>query len=58
MSCEIKPRSIQMTYWIPTDLERKIRETAHNMQINRQAALTHILRLYYLKDWNSDTSLK
>lgn len=50
-------KSIQMTYWIPFELEQKLRKTAENMQINRQSALTHILKLYYHKDWKTDSSL-
>jgi len=50
-------KSIQITYWIPFELEKQLRETAVNMQINRQAALTHILKLYYHKDWKTDGTL-
>jgi len=55
MSQQVK--SVQMTYWIPSGLEKQLRTTAENMQINRQAALTHILKLYYLKDWKTDSAL-
>jgi len=56
MSYKKRPRSVQITYWIPTDIEEKIKATAHNMQVNRQAAITHILKLYYHKDWDTDKS--
>lgn len=56
MSCKTYPRSIQLTYWIPTDIEKKIRETARYKQVNRQTVITNILKLYYHKDWDTDNS--
>jgi len=47
MSQETVQKSTQLTYWIPTWIEEKIREDSIKFQTNRQGVMTHILTMYY-----------
>ena len=48
--------SIQITLRISDDIDEKLRETGHSLQTNRQGAISHILQMYYMKEYSSDSA--
>jgi len=47
---------LQMTLWIDENLESQIKKTATNLQTNRQGAISHILQMYYKKEYLLDSA--
>jgi len=45
-----------MTLWLDEELESQIKRTAQNLETNRQGAITHILQMYYKKEYLLDSA--
>jgi len=42
----------QLTLWLENKTLKKLAETAHSLQTNRQGAIKHILDMYYQKEYS------